>query len=78
MTSQLIDLPTGDWAGLTWSERRVAVLVADGLTNRQIAAQVHLSRHTVDYHLRQIFRKLDIASRVALTRLVVERGLDEP
>jgi DNA-binding CsgD family transcriptional regulator len=36
-----------------------------------------LSRHTVDFHLRQIFRKLGIESRVALTRLVLEQRMDE-
>jgi DNA-binding CsgD family transcriptional regulator len=53
------------------SEHRVAELVAVGLTNREIGASLFLSRHTIDSHLRQIFRKLDISSRVELTRLVV-------
>ena len=49
------------------------MIVAEGVTNREAAARLYLSRHTVDYHLRQIFRKLDVASRVELTRLVVAR-----
>jgi DNA-binding CsgD family transcriptional regulator len=44
------------------------------MTNRQVAAQLYLSPHTVGFHLRQIFRKLEIGSRVDLTRLVVERA----
>jgi DNA-binding CsgD family transcriptional regulator len=59
------------WESLRESEHRVAELVAVGLTNREIGASLFLSRHTIDSHLRQIFRKLDISSRVELTRLVV-------
>jgi DNA-binding CsgD family transcriptional regulator len=62
------------WASLTGAERSVAVVIADGATNRQAAARLFLSRHTIDFHLRQIFRKLGIASRVELARVVAERG----
>ncbi|WP_035856479.1 ATP-binding protein [Cryptosporangium arvum] len=55
---------------LSPAERRVALLVADGLTNHQVAQQLHLSRHTVDSHLRKIFAKWDIQSRVALAMMV--------
>ena len=47
-------------------------LVALGLSNAQAASQLYLSRHTVDFHLRQIFRKLNIGSRVELARLSFE------
>ncbi|MFD0773135.1 response regulator transcription factor, partial [Streptomonospora algeriensis] len=57
--------------GLTRSELRVARLVAEGLTNREVAARLHLSPHTVDSHLRHSFNKLDISSRVELTRWVL-------
>lgn len=66
--------PTFGWESLRESELGIAQLVADGLTNREIGARVYLSRHTVDSHLRQIFRKLGITSRVELTRLVVEHA----
>jgi DNA-binding CsgD family transcriptional regulator len=68
------------WHSLRDSELGIAQLVADGLTNREVGEELFLSRHTVDFHLRQIFRKLDISSRVELTRLVVERSRhgDEP
>jgi DNA-binding CsgD family transcriptional regulator len=66
------------WASLTDTEREVANLVAEGLTNREVAGKLFLSRHTVDFHLRQIFRKLDIASRVEVVQVVLERSRDEP
>jgi DNA-binding CsgD family transcriptional regulator len=47
--------------------------VTEGRTNREIAASLFLSHHTVGYHLRHIFGKLGIDSRVELTRLMVER-----
>jgi transcriptional regulator of acetoin/glycerol metabolism/DNA-binding CsgD family transcriptional regulator len=55
---------------LTPAERKVAEHVAAGLTNRETAAELFISPHTVDYHLRQIYRKLDIQSRVDLARIV--------
>jgi DNA-binding CsgD family transcriptional regulator len=51
----------------------VAEFVAQGMTNRETAAQMSLSPHTVNIHLRRIFRKLEIESRVDLARLVAER-----
>jgi DNA-binding CsgD family transcriptional regulator/tetratricopeptide (TPR) repeat protein len=60
------------WDSLTATERRVARLVAGGLTNRAIADELSLSRHTVESHLRHSFRKLDIGSRVELTRIVLQ------
>jgi transcriptional regulator of acetoin/glycerol metabolism/DNA-binding CsgD family transcriptional regulator len=62
------------WESLTETERSVAELVSEGRTNREIAASTFLSPHTVGYHLRHIFSKLGVASRVELTRLVVQRG----
>ena len=60
-------------AGLTDTERAIADLVAQGLTNRQIAERVFVSRHTVDFHLRSIFRKVDVSSRIDLTRQIVSQ-----
>ncbi|MGW6281351.1 LuxR C-terminal-related transcriptional regulator [Kribbella sp. NPDC055071] len=71
-----------DWDGLTGGERTVAELVAQGLTNREVAARMFLSPHTVSFHLRKVYRKLGIRSRVELTRAFVHRGqgrlADEP
>lgn len=62
-----------DWERLTPAEQQVARLVADGLTNSEIATQLFLSRHTVESHLKHIFTKLNIRSRVALATDVVPR-----
>ena len=59
------------WTSLTDTERSVAHVVAEGLTNREAAERLFLSPHTVDFHLRSIFRKLGTNSRVHLTRLVI-------
>jgi DNA-binding CsgD family transcriptional regulator len=58
------------WEGLTETERAVAELAALGLTNREIATRLLMSHHTVDSHLRKVFRKLDVNSRVALAAAV--------
>lgn len=62
--------PVCGWISLTDSERNVARLVAEGLKNGDVAARLYVSRHTVDFHLRSVYRKLDVHSRVQLTRMV--------
>jgi DNA-binding CsgD family transcriptional regulator len=57
---------------LTAQELQIVRFVADGLTNRQVAAQLFLSPRTIDFHLRNIFRKLDITSRTELARMVLD------
>jgi DNA-binding CsgD family transcriptional regulator len=47
-----------------------ATLVAEGLTNQQVADRMYVSVHTVAFHLKQVFRKLGIGSRVELARMV--------
>lgn len=69
------DRPAHGWESLTDTERLIARLVAQGLSNRQVAGQVYLSVHTVAFHLRHIFWKLDITSRVDIARLAVEQGV---
>jgi len=57
------------WSDLTERELAVASLVGRGLTNQQIARRLTISPHTVNFHLRQVFRKLNIHSRVDLAVL---------
>ena len=56
--------------GLSRAEMAVARLVATGLTNREVAGELYVSVKTVEYHLRNCFIKLDIASRRELTDLL--------
>jgi ATP/maltotriose-dependent transcriptional regulator MalT len=59
------------------TDREVAVLrvVAEGLTNLQVARRLHVSEHTIAAHLRSIYRKAGVTSRSAATRYAIERGL---
>lgn len=62
--------PEHRWSSFSEVEQAIARLVAQGMTNRQIATRVTLSPHTVNYHLRVLFRKLGISSRTELVRHV--------
>ena len=70
--------PVSGWSSLTETERNVATLAAQGLTNPQVATQMFVSPHTVKFHLRQVFRKLGIGSRVELARLATSHASDPP
>jgi DNA-binding CsgD family transcriptional regulator len=54
--------------GLTFAERRVAVLVAEGRTNREVAAILFLGERTVETHLSHVYAKLGVRSRAELAR----------
>lgn len=72
VASEPIGNHTAPWHCLTDSELRVVHLVAEGLTNREVAARLFLSPHTVDSHLRHSFTKLNVSSRVELTRRILD------
>jgi DNA-binding CsgD family transcriptional regulator len=59
------------WTTLTEAELRVVSCLARGMTNRSIADELSLSHHTVDAHLKHVYTKLDIHSRVELTLIAV-------
>ena len=58
---------------LTRREREVALLVARGLTNRQIASELSVSRNTANNHVARILRKLDLSSRTQIAAWVTEQ-----
>ena len=55
---------------LTPAEQRVAALVAEGHTNREVAAMLFVAERTVEFHLSGIYRKLGIRSRAELARRI--------
>jgi DNA-binding CsgD family transcriptional regulator len=68
------DTSSGTRPELTESEFAVVSLVAQGATNREVVERLYLSPYTVNSHLRHVFGKLGIRSRVELARLAAGRG----
>lgn len=62
---------------LTPREHEVLVLVADGLSNREIATELDISEHTVKFHLASVFGKLGASSRTEAVRRGLQLGLVE-
>ena len=74
-------VPTRADAGresLTPQEHQIALLVAEGKTNREIGASIFLSPKTVEFHLTRVYRKLDIHSRAELIRLLARDAAAQP
>jgi LuxR family transcriptional regulator, maltose regulon positive regulatory protein len=63
---------------LTAREREVLCEVAQGLTNREVAARLHISEHTVHRHVANILRKLGVPSRAAAAARAASAGLLDP
>ena len=70
--------PAHGWDGLTTTERDVSRLVAEGLTNREVARRLHVSPHTVNTHLRHVFEKLSVSNRAELAATVARFGTPPP
>lgn len=62
------------WGALTGTEERVVALVAAGLSNPEIAAELYVSRRTVESHVAAALRKLEVRTRTALAALVHQRA----
>lgn len=71
-------LPNGGWPSLTETERKVAALVAEGMTNPEIAGILFVSPATVRNHLTHIFSKLGIGRRMELAQKVARWGGQAP
>ena len=67
--------PTPLGRRLTGRQREIALLVAEGMTNREIGARLHLSHYTVKDYLTRIMRKLGTRSRAETVARAVQQGL---
>ena len=65
----------GEFNGLTVREREVAVLIARGETNREIAAGLVVSERTVESHITNILTKLGLSSRARIAVWAADKGL---
>ena len=63
---------------LSAREEEVAVLVSQGLTNRQIASELSISEHTIATHITRILKRLGLNSRSRLSAWATEKGLSPP
>ena len=70
--------PIGRPDELSPQEMRVAMAVAGGATNKEVAAGLFLSPKTIDFHLGRVYRKLGIHSRTELATLVAKGALGDP
>ncbi len=74
-TEESAALPSKDISLLSAREVEVLVLVAEGMTDPQVAEGLYLSPRTVGQHLRSIYRKLGVPSRAAAAKAALQRGL---
>ena len=63
---------------LSRREEEVAAMVAQGMSNRQIASDLYLSERTIENHVSMILRKLDLAARTEIAAWATERRLIAP
>jgi DNA-binding CsgD family transcriptional regulator len=68
---------TTGWEALTDTERKVIALVVQRLSNPEVAERLFISRHTVESHLKNIYRKLGLSSRLELAAVAVEHAENE-
>ena len=69
---------TSGWESLTGTEHKVAALVAQRLSNPEVAERLFVSRHTVESHLKHIYRKLGLSSRLELAAVADRRAEEAP
>jgi DNA-binding NarL/FixJ family response regulator len=67
-------VPKPESEDLTLREREILTLVAEGLSNKEIASMLSISEYTVKNHLKKIMQKLHLKNRVQLTRYALDQG----
>lgn len=70
-----VAIPTGMLPALTKREKEVLQLIAEGLTNNQIADKLYISPLTVDSHRKNLLTKLNVKNTASLIRIAIEQGL---
>ncbi len=75
---QIPDDSEDEFSALTWRERQVVELVAEGLANKAIATRLGISGRTVEGHLNHVFVKLGVVSRTELVRLALAGSAGRP
>jgi DNA-binding CsgD family transcriptional regulator len=70
--------PATGWASLTEAERHVATLISEGHTNKSAASALGVSINTVGTHLRAVFAKLGVQSRVQLANRLASYAIKAP
>ncbi|MGO1183925.1 MAG: response regulator [Micrococcaceae bacterium] len=76
--TQMLSSPAGGISSLTQRERAVLMLVGEGRSNRDIAAQLHISERTARTHVSNMLGKLNLSSRTQAALLAVNAGLISP
>ncbi|AMC42694.1 LuxR family transcriptional regulator [Mycobacterium tuberculosis] len=69
--------PTSGWGALTPTELEVALLVGEGLSNKEIGVRLFISPRTVHSHLTHVYTKLGLSSRLQLAQQAARRGESE-
>ena len=79
LPATVTEVPSGDEppTSLTHRQEQIAALVAQGLTNRQIASELSISEHTVATHVARILKKLGLHSRAKLASWITEMNVDQ-
>lgn len=78
MARRTADLTRANPLGLTTRQVEVLRLIADGLTNAEIADRLFVSPRTAEHHVEALFTKLDVANRRDAARRAAELGLQSP
>jgi len=78
LLDSFLSRPAGPRSGLTYRERGVVQLVAEGYTNKQIAGLLNISLKTVETHRASVMRKLNLSSPAALVRYAIRNRIVEP